>query len=60
MKCSELMRILRRDGWIIVSQRGSHIHLKHPSKRGKIVFPYHGSNELGKGMEIKIKKIAGL
>ena len=60
MKCSELLRILKRDGWKIVSQRGSHIQLEHPSKQGKIIFPFHGANELGKGLEMKIKKQAGL
>jgi len=25
MKCSELLRILKRDGWYVVSQKGSHL-----------------------------------
>ncbi len=29
MKCSELLRILLRDGWYIVSQAGSHLKLRH-------------------------------
>jgi len=60
MKCSELMRILKRDGWYPVSQSGSHVKLKHDRKQGFIVFPNHGSRELGKGLETKIKKDAGL
>ena len=60
MKCSELLRILLRDGWYPVSQSGSHIKLKHNRKSGIIIFPNHGSQELGKGLEKKIRKAAGV
>jgi mRNA interferase HicA len=60
MKCSELLRILKRDGWYQVSQSGSHIKLMHETKKGIIIFPNHGSQELGKGLEIKIRKYADL
>jgi mRNA interferase HicA len=60
MKCSELYRILVNDGWYPVSQSGSHVKMKHNSKPGTIIFPNHGSQELGKGLELKIKKDAGL
>ncbi len=60
MKCSELYRILVNDGWYPVSQSGSHVKMKHSSKPGTIIFPNHGSQELGKGLELKIRKDAGL
>lgn len=60
MKCSELLRCLKRDGWYPVSQSGSHVKLKHDSKPGVIVFPNHGSRELGKGLETRIKEDAQL
>jgi len=60
MKCSELYRILIKDGWYIHSQSGSHVKLRHDTKPGTIIFPNHGSQELGKGLEQKIKKDAGL
>ena len=60
MKCSELLRILFRDGWFVMSQRGSHLKLGHPEKGNMIIFPNHGSKEMGKGMEIRILKDAGL
>jgi len=60
MKCSELYRILVNDGWYPVSQSGSHVKMKHNSKPGTIIFPNHGSQELGKGLELKIKRDAGL
>ena len=60
MKCSELLRLLIKDGWFMVSQKGSHIKLKHPTKSGILIFPDHGTKEMGKGMEQKIRKDAGL
>lgn len=60
MKCSELYRILIKAGWYPISQKGSHIKLKHAHKLKVIIFPNHGSNEIGKGLEIRILKEAGI
>ncbi|MFH1852889.1 MAG: type II toxin-antitoxin system HicA family toxin [Candidatus Neomarinimicrobiota bacterium] len=60
MECSELYRILTEDGWHPVSQKGSHIKLRHNTKSGTIIFPNHGSQEVGKGLENKILKDAGI
>ena len=60
MKCSEFLRLLKKDGWIVISQIGSHIKLEHSIKIGKVIFPNHGSSELGKGLELKLRKDAGL
>lgn len=60
MKCSELYQLLIKDGWYPISQRGSHVKMKHESKPGLIIFPNHGSQEVGKGLEKRILKDAGL
>jgi mRNA interferase HicA len=60
MKCSELLRVLKKDGWTVISSRGSHLKMKHPLKTGILIFPDHGSKEIGKGLEKKIFKDAGL
>ena len=60
MKCSELLKILTKDGWYVVSQKGSHMKMKHNSKSNTIIFPNHGSQEIGKGLENKILKDAGI
>jgi predicted RNA binding protein YcfA (HicA-like mRNA interferase family) len=36
----EILCILRKDGWIIKNQRGSHIQLLHPIKIGKVTVPH--------------------
>lgn len=60
MKSSELIRLLKKDGWYAVRQAGSHMMMQHEFKKGQIVVPNHGSSEVGKGLELKIKKDAGL
>jgi mRNA interferase HicA len=39
---------------------GSHIKLKHDEKPGFIIFPDHGSQEVGKGLKDRILKDAGI
>ena len=34
--------------------------MKHPTKTNILIFPNHGSNELGKGLEMKLRKDAQL
>ena len=60
MKCSQMYHILIKDGWYRISQRGSHVKMRHETKRGVIIFPNHGSQELGKGLEKRILKVAGI
>ncbi|MFB6318693.1 type II toxin-antitoxin system HicA family toxin [Saccharicrinis sp. FJH54] len=40
--------------------KGSHVKLKHDRKEGIIIFPNHGSQEVGKGLEKKILRDAGI
>ena len=59
-KYNELFRILRKDGWYIVRQRGSNNHMKHPTKKGKLLVPYHSAKEVKKGFLNYILKQAGI
>lgn len=60
MKCFQPLRVLKKDGWYPFSQKGSYMKLMHPTKPGVIIFSNHGSQEVGKGLEMKILKQAGL
>lgn len=51
---------MTKDGWYAVSQKGSHVKMRHETKNGTIIFPNHGIQEMGKGLENKILKDAGL
>lgn len=49
MKVSEVMAMLRRDGWIVVAVRGSHRQLKHPLKPGRVTVAGKPSDDLPPG-----------
>lgn len=55
----ELLQALKADGWYEVSQAGSHLHLKHPVKKGKVTVP-HPKASLPMGTVKSILKQAGL
>jgi predicted RNA binding protein YcfA (HicA-like mRNA interferase family) len=37
----DLLRALRRDGWLVDRQRGSHVRLWHPEKTRLVTVAYH-------------------
>jgi mRNA interferase HicA len=55
MKSAQLLRLLRKAGWYPESQKGSHTKLIHPDRKDFIIFPNHGSKEVGKGLEKKLE-----
>ena len=44
MKCRELLKALKQDGWFEVAQKGSHLQLKHLTKKGKVTVPMHNGD----------------
>jgi len=58
MKSSALLRIMKKDGWFEVRQKGSHIIMKHPTKTNIIPVPFHASKEMKKGTMQAILKLA--
>jgi len=60
VKSSELLRLLRKDGWYEVRQSGSHVIMKHPKKEGSIPVPFHASKEVKKGLLNAILKQAAI
>lgn len=60
MKCSELFRLLHKDGWVDIRQSGSHVILRHPTKVAQISVPNHGGKEIKKGLLIGILKQADI
>lgn len=59
MKVKELLTLLKKDGWIVKSQKGSHQQMTHPDKPGKVTVPIHGG-DIAKGTLNSILKQAGL
>lgn len=47
LKTKQVLQLVRSLGWYFDSQKGSHKHYKHPSKKGKITIPDHGDLDIG-------------
>lgn len=60
MKSSELLRLMKKDGWYEVRQKGSHIIMQHPTKPNIIPVPFHASKEMKKGTLQAILKLADI
>ena len=58
MESDEIIRRLRDDGWVKVSQKGSHVTLKKEGVRHLITVP-HPRKNLGKGLRRAIERAAG-
>jgi len=49
MKVREVLRLLRREGWVLVRQRGSHRQFLHPDKPGAVTVAGHPGDDLARG-----------
>lgn len=58
MKSGELHRLILKNGWMHIRTTGSHYIYEKGGIRYPV--PYHGSHEVGKGLEKKIRKEMGL
>lgn len=46
MKVREVLKLLRDDGWYLVTTEGSHRQFKHPAKPGRVTVSGHPSDDL--------------
>jgi predicted RNA binding protein YcfA (HicA-like mRNA interferase family) len=60
MKVSEILELLRKDGWVLIATRGSHRQFKHPSKPGRVTVAGKPSDDLAPGTLNSILKQASL
>ncbi|MXX39013.1 MAG: type II toxin-antitoxin system HicA family toxin [Gemmatimonadetes bacterium] len=56
---THVVRSLRKVGFELVRQRGSHAILKHPDGRSTVV-PIHGGETIGVGLMSKIQRDVGI
>lgn len=59
MNSKKLIKLLEKDGWLLVGTRGSHNQYKHPSKKGRVTVP-HPKKDIPKGTLLSILKQANL
>ena len=60
MTVREVIRLLRRDGWVQVAQRGSHRQFKHSEKKGRVTVSGNLGHEIPKGTLASILRQAQL
>lgn len=59
IKPKEMVKLLKKNGFVVVSQNGSHIKLKNSQTDKQVIVPLH-NKDLKKGTEQAILKQAGL
>jgi predicted RNA binding protein YcfA (HicA-like mRNA interferase family) len=60
LKPRVVIRALQKGGFSIHEQSGSHVHLKHPGKPGRVTVPNHERFDLPKHIVKSIVRQAGL
>jgi predicted RNA binding protein YcfA (HicA-like mRNA interferase family) len=60
MKVKDVLRRLKKDGWVQITQKGSHRQFKHATKPGKVTVPGKLSDDLPEGTYRNILRQAGL
>jgi len=60
LKPREVVRALQKGGFHIHETSGSHVHLKHPKRPGRITVPYHERFDLPKHIVKSIVRQAGM
>jgi len=59
LRSRDVIKLLEKDGWFEVAQRGSHKQFKHPRKKGRVTVP-HPKLDLPKGTLRSIERQAGI
>ena len=46
----QLLKLLQKNGFVVVRQKGSHVFLEDKNEELTTVIPLHGNEDLGKGL----------
>jgi len=57
-KVRDIIKLIKQDGWYLVSTEGSHRQYKHPVKAGRVTIAGHPSDDLARGTLKSILKQA--
>lgn len=60
MKVRETIKLIEKDGWYLIRQKGSHRQYKHPEKPGRVTIAGNLNDDLAPGTLNSILKQAGL
>ena len=60
LKVRDAIKLVEREGWLLVNFEGSHRQYKHPTKKGRVTVAGHPSMDLDPKTRTSILKQAGL
>lgn len=60
MKVRKVIQLIEKDGWALVTQKGSHRQYRHPVKKGRVTIPGNLGDEIALGTFNSVLKQAGL
>jgi len=60
LKIRDVLKLIEKDGWYLVTMKGSHRQFKHPSKPGRVTIAGHPKDELARGTLNSVLKQAKL
>ena len=44
-KVRDILKILRKDGWVLLRTKGSRFQFAHPLKKGLVTVSFHSAND---------------
>ncbi|MCD8217209.1 MAG: type II toxin-antitoxin system HicA family toxin [Clostridiales bacterium] len=59
IKPKGMIKLLKKNGFRVVSQNGSHVKLRNPQTGRQVIVPIH-NKDMKKGLEQAIRKQAGI
>ncbi|MCV6587608.1 MAG: type II toxin-antitoxin system HicA family toxin [Marinobacterium sp.] len=60
MNSRDLIKLLEKNGWVLLRVKGSHHHYTHPDNPGRVVTVPHPRRNLATGLVKTILKQSGL
>ncbi|HNW61181.1 MAG TPA: type II toxin-antitoxin system HicA family toxin [bacterium] len=60
MKIRDVIKMVEKDGWYLIYQKGSHRQYKHPLKKGRVTIAGHPGDDLAAGTLNSVFKQAGI
>ncbi len=58
LKFRDILKLIEADGWVMVTQQGSHRQYKHPVKLGRVTVPGKPGDDVHPKLEKSILKQA--
>ena len=49
LKVRDVIKLVERDGWLFVGQKGSHRQFEHPEKSGRVTISGHPGDDMPRG-----------